>query len=104
MKTSKKRSINQEWEIRGFDGLNLISEVRIPVGMVSETNIKIILQCLVSKYGLSDKEIVCSLARSGTRYQMGHLKVTRELYPIYKCGDNPHFIARIVLSDSIVSN
>ncbi len=85
------------WEIRGFDSTEKIYEVYVPVGCLSERQLKEALRALAARAGLSLEEIIGAYARRRTRIANDLLEVTREgPFPIFMCGQNPHFIARVV--------
>lgn len=82
------------WLIRGFDSTVQIYEREVPVGCLSETQIKNLLRCLVSR-SLSFDEIVSAYARRSSKIANNLLEIQKDgPNPIYMCGTNPHFIAR----------
>ena len=88
------------WEIRGFDSLKPIFEIKVKIGCLTETQLKALLMALVAKAGLTFCEIVGAYTKRGTKLSNSLLLVQRDGgSPIYTCGDNPHFIARVITDD-----
>ena len=84
------------WRIEGFDGTELIFEKEIPLHLLSDGQIEEVLRRLVSRH-LSENEIVgASLNRKAKRTSL--LDVRRSAQPplLISCGENPHYIARVV--------
>jgi hypothetical protein len=87
------------WRIMGYKSLKPIYEEDVLVGRYSEREMENLLRALVSRAGLTYREIVESYARSNARRNKGLLEVQRESGPkkfILSCGSNPYFIASIV--------
>lgn len=87
----------QCWLIRGMDGLNVIYEERIGVGQITDKQIRELLKALTAKLALSEKEIISSYAKKGTKVYQNYLEVRymagRQF--MYSCGDNPYVIAEV---------
>ncbi|MUK43725.1 hypothetical protein GNP61_19460 [Aliivibrio fischeri] len=87
----------KKWRITGYDGINVIFREDIPLYHISEFNIKELLRVLVSKYGLSDREIVNSYLNSRSKNKQDLLELKRlKLKPEFSCGENPFFTVVIV--------
>jgi hypothetical protein len=87
------------WRIEGYESLKPIYEVEVPVGRYSEQDIENLLRALVSRAGLTFREIVESYARHNARRNNGLLEVQRDTGPnkfTLSCGSNPYFYASIV--------
>ena len=93
--------MNQKyWHIEGYDSTTKIYDRKVIVGSFSNNQIQNLLKALVAKAGLSFDEIVGAYAKKKTRISNDFLLIQKEgPYPVYVCGDNPHFIARIVVED-----
>jgi len=89
------------WEIIGYDSVTRIFLAEIPVGLITTEKLHELLRVLVAKHGgLTDEEIVGSLLKRGTRRHLVHLDVHPGNDDVrrtttYKCGENPHFVARL---------
>ena len=77
------------WQIRGWDGNKLIFERKIPVGMMSEREVRTLLQRLYSRH-LTDEEIYRGSLR---RNQKEHATFF-EIQPILNIGDSVTYVAR----------
>lgn len=85
-----------QWHIVGWDSQEKIFETHAPLGCFSEKQIQSLLMCLAANYGLTGDEIVGAYARRRTRLANDLLACTKDgLYPVYNCGDNPYFTARV---------
>ncbi len=88
------------WVICGYDSMEQIFEIRVPVGCFSEKQIQELLKALAAKAGLSFDEIVGAYAKRNTALANVLLGVNKdERHQQYTCGSNPHFIARIVSTE-----
>jgi hypothetical protein len=103
--TRKSRLASQNvWEIIGCDSTTEFFRRQVPVGLITPDKLNELLRILAAKYGnLNDDEIIGSLLKRGTRGHRGHLDVHRENDDVtrrtnYTCGDDPHFIARLLQS------
>ena len=84
------------WRIEGFDGTDLIFETEVPLHLLSDRQVEELLRRLVSRH-LSENEVVgASVNRKAERTPL--LDVRRSPQPpiIISCGENPHYIARVV--------
>jgi len=85
------------WKIEGFDSTEKIFERKIKVGIFSERQIQSLLMALAAKAGLGCDEIVGAYARRRTKVANNLLEVQKGgLCPVYSCGGNPHFSAKVV--------
>ena len=88
------------WHIEGYDGLTKIYDRKVKVGYFSENQIKNLLMALAAKAGLNFDEIVGAYAKKRTKIWNELLSIRKDgPHPIYMCGENPHFIARVVVED-----
>ena len=99
MMTGDYRIMNQRyWHIIGHDGPAKIYDRKVKIGCFSENQIQDLLKALTAKVGLSLDEIVGAYARKKTRIANELLLISKDgPYPVYMCGDNPHFIARVTV-------
>jgi len=84
------------WRIEGFDGTELIFEKDVPLHLLSDRQIEEVLRRLVSRH-LSENDVIgASLNRKTKRTPF--LDVRRSAQPpiMISCGENPHYIARVV--------
>ena len=51
---------------------------------------------LTAKAGLNFDEIIGAYASSSSKISNNLLSIQRGLYPVISCGNNPHFIARVI--------
>jgi hypothetical protein len=88
----------RHWRIEGYDSLTKIYDQEVEVSCFSEKQIQALLMALAAKAGLGFTEIVGAYARRRSRIANNFLSVRKEgrPYPVFSCGDNPHFIARVV--------
>jgi hypothetical protein len=85
------------WNIRGYNSDRMIYDCEVPVGTFSEKQIKSMLMCLTAKAGLHPDEIVGAYARRRSKVANNLLDVRKDgPHPVYMCGTNPHFVARVV--------
>ena len=88
------------WEIRGYDSMEQIFEIHVPVDCFSEKRIQELLKALAARAGLEFNEIVGAYAKRNSALANDLLKVNKdEHHQQYACGSNPHFIARIVSTE-----
>ena len=78
------------WQIRGWDGLDVIFECEMP-GQMSEPEISVTLQRLVSRH-LSECEVVSSSLRKNHPSYRKFLKRVGSGSPI-TYGENPYYTA-----------
>jgi hypothetical protein len=84
------------WHIEGYDGYKKIYDKKIKLGYFSQNQIQYLLKALAAKAGLNFNEIVGAYAKKRTKIHNNLLEIRKEgPYPFYRCGENPHFIARI---------
>lgn len=86
------------WNIEGYDGIEKIFEIEVPKTLISDKDIEHILQLLCSRY-LSEKEIIgyfINKEDSGIDITKNTLLDIRHEEDMVTCGENPHFIARII--------
>ncbi len=91
----------RHWHIEGYDSLTKIYDRKVKVGSFSEKQIQDLLKALSAKASLSFDEIVGAYAKKRTKIANELLSIRKDgPCPVYTCGDNPHFIARVVIEDS----
>jgi len=90
----------RHWKIRGYDSTTVIFERDVPIGCMTEDQLKATLRCLVAKAGLSFDEIVGANAKRRTKLSNPLLEVHRDgPRPNFTCGDNPFFTAIVYEGD-----
>ncbi len=88
------------WRVRGYKQFELIYDVTIPIGCITESKIKELLRCLAAKDGLDYREIVGAYVKRKTKLANEHLNLGKYgPYPEYTCGEFPHFVAIVVDED-----
>lgn len=93
--------INRYWHIEGYDSLTKIYDRKVKVGYFSEKQIQALLKTLAARAGLNFNEIVGAYAARSSKIANDLLSIQKDgLHAIYSCGDNPHFIARVVEHDA----
>lgn len=87
------------WRIRGHKQFDTFFDEMIPVGCLTEGQLKELLKCLAAKGGLSYQEIIGAYVKRKTKraHELLHIQKNGP-YPEYYCGDDPSFTA-IVVSD-----
>jgi hypothetical protein len=93
----KQKEPKRCWRIRGYDSTTEIFDQIIPIGQMTDNNMKELLRVLVAK-DLSPSELIGAYAKRGTRISNKLLDVRKENQPekrrtLYTCGDNPHYMA-----------
>ena len=89
------------WHIEGYDSFNKIYDRKVRLGYFSEKQVQVLLRVITAKAGLNLDEIVGAYAKKGTKIANSLLIVKKDgPCPIYSCGDNPHFIVRVVKKDT----
>lgn len=88
------------WRICGYDSTKEIFDQIVPIGQITESNVKEILRALAAK-DLSAREVIGAYAKRGTQLFNGLLDIRQENDDVkrrtnYYCGDNPHFIATTI--------
>ena len=90
----------KKWRITGYDGINVIFREDIPLYHISEFNIKELLRVLVSKYELSDREIVNSYLNSRSKNKQDLLELkSLKLKPEFSCGENRVLISVVIVDE-----
>jgi hypothetical protein len=87
------------WRIVGYDSTQQIFEEKVLLGCYTERDMEALLRALVSRAGLTYREIVDSYAKKNTQRYASHLEVQRDAGPnkfILSCGSNPYFIASVM--------
>jgi len=85
------------WKIQGYDGQTKIYDIEVKEGLFTENKIQELLKILVAKTSLEFDEIVGAYARKRSKISNDLLLVKRDgSKPIFNCGENPYFTARIV--------
>lgn len=88
------------WHIEGYDSTTKIFDKKIKAGYFTENQIKSLLMALTARAGLNFNEIVGAYSKKKTRISNDLLSVHKcGPYPEYMCGDNPHFIAKLVVDN-----
>jgi len=89
--------MSRHWHIQGFDSTTPIVDVKVRIGELSEKRLKELLVSLAARAGHTYDEILGAYVRRRTRLANDLLLVHRSgPHPVYMCGSNPHFIARVV--------
>jgi hypothetical protein len=86
------------WRIVGYDSTTEIFEKLVPVGRLSQNQMKDALRVLAAKGGLTYDEIVdCHVKKNSKAYRT-LLEVQVDAGPKFSmsCGSNPYFIASVV--------
>lgn len=85
------------WRVRGYDGTKLIYEKSVSVGLFTARQVKLLLQFLTERAGLSEDEIFGAMISPHADQYNCLLEVKRE-GPLLRfvCGTNPHFIADVI--------
>lgn len=84
------------WRIEGFDGTTKVFETSVPVHRLSKKQAEEVLMRLASRH-LTENEIVdSSLNRRGKKTALLDIHHDGQSPPNISCGENPHYIARIV--------
>ena len=87
------------WHIVGYDSTTMIYEYKVLLGCYTEHEMGNLLRALVSRAGLTFREIVDSYARKNARRYRSLLEVHRDSGSkkfLLMCGSNPYFIASVV--------
>ena len=99
----KRREPKRCWRIRGYDSLNKIFDERVPIGQLTEGNMKELLRILVAK-DLNTNELIGALAKRGTRISNSLLEVQGEnnltkRCSVYTWGNNPFYSADVEICE-----
>lgn len=90
------------WHIEGFNSATKFFDKKIKVGCITEKKIQSLLMALAAKAGLNYNEIVGAYAKKKTKISNELLSIHKcGPRPEYMCGDNPHFIARVIVDDEL---
>lgn len=85
------------WRIRGYKQFDMIVDLMIPVGSLTESQLQEMLKCFAAKEGLSYREIVGAYVKRNTKAAHEILHVQKNgRYPEYNCGHDPSFVAIVV--------
>ena len=88
------------WHIEGYESLTKIYDKKVKVGCFSDNQIKDLLKALTANAGLSYDEIAGAYAKKKTKIANEHLLIKKDgSYQVYTCGNNPHFIARVIVEE-----
>ena len=103
LRMKRQREPKRCWRIRGYDSLTLIFDQSVPVGQMTEGNMKELLRVLVAK-DLLPHELIGAYAKRGTRISNAHLEVQKENQlekrrTVYTCGNNPFYTADVETCD-----
>ena len=91
------RKLTRTWRIRGYKKFDMIVDLTIPCGSLTETKLQELLKCLAAKEALSYGEIVGAYVKRRTTLAHEILHVQRNgPYPEFNCGTDPSFIAIVV--------
>jgi hypothetical protein len=93
----KQREPNRYWRIRGYDSATEIFDQSVPIGQMTDNNMKELLRVLVAR-DLSPRELIGAYAKRDTPISNSLLDIRKENQPekrrtLYTCGDNPHYVA-----------
>jgi hypothetical protein len=83
------------WHIRGYKKFATIFDETIPVGCLTEGQLKALLKCLAAKGGLSYEEIIGAYVKRKTGRAHSILEVQGNGLS-YFCGADASFVAAIV--------
>jgi hypothetical protein len=89
----------RHWVIEGYDGTKRIFHTKFKASLISDRQIKALLQTLTARTGLALDEIVGCYMLKHTKLYSSFLEVRQEHIKsgnVLTCGENPHFVARIV--------
>lgn len=85
-------------EITLWSGTDKLFCTEIPIGCITDKQLKDLLRCLVGKAGLSFQEICDSYVKKNTRRYTSHLEVISECNSartIISCGGDPYAVALV---------
>jgi len=89
--------VKKYWRIRGMNGLEQMSDFKIPLGNITDKSLEILLQTLVAKHALTDDEIASCLYRKNCKDYCSLLDVRHDRKNrTIECGENQYFIASLV--------
>jgi hypothetical protein len=85
------------WRIRGHKRFDTFVDITVPIGIMTEGQVKELLKCFAAKEGLTYEEIVGGYVRSNSKRANKLLDVQKNgPYPEYSCGEDPIFTAIVV--------
>jgi len=86
------------WRIVGYDSTTEIFQRLVPVGRLSQNQMKEALRVLAAKGGLTYEEIVDCHMKKNAKGHRTLLEVQVDSGPKFSmsCGSNPYFIASVV--------
>lgn len=85
------------WRVRGESGHDTIFDVTLPLGSITDDQLKALLKCLAAKATLTNEEIVGAYVKRKTKQAHEILKVRPNgSCPGYYCGADTVFIAVVV--------
>ena len=93
--------MSRVWKIAGCDGSKTMWEGEVPFGMMSESEMEVLLKRLAAKH-LHQDEIVASSLRKNAKGRMNHLDVRGNIGgkpALMTMGTGRHYTARIVEGD-----
>jgi len=99
IRMKKQKEPKRCWRIRGYDSLTPIFDQSIPVGQMTERNMKELLRALVAR-DLLPHELIGAYAKPGTNRYLVFLEIQKETQheerrTLYSCGDNPYYTADV---------
>ena len=84
------------WHIQGFDSTSPIFDIKIKYSDLGVKQLEALLMALTARSEHSYEEIVGGYVRRRSKLANDLLQVRKGgLHPVYTCGINPHFIARV---------
>jgi hypothetical protein len=100
---NKRKQPKRCWRIRGYDSMTEIFNQSVPIGQMTEGNMKELLRALAAR-DLSPCEVIGAYAKRGTRISNNRLDIREQNQPekrrtIYTCGQNPHYIVTTIDCD-----
>jgi hypothetical protein len=102
---NKQKEPKRCWRIRGYDSTTEIFDQSVPIGQMTESNMKELLRALVAR-DLSPREVIGAYAKRGARISNSLLEIRKENQleqekrrTNYTCGHNPHYIATTTICD-----
>ncbi|MNJ48674.1 hypothetical protein D3C77_438740 [compost metagenome] len=87
------------WIIEGWQSTTKIFSQEVPCSQLPEGRVGDVLKFLVAKHGLSEREIISTLARRNSKLFAPHLELKKsgpnDPWSL-TCGHNPFFTATVV--------
>ena len=86
------------YEIKVYDGMELLFEREEPVGRIGERRLRDLLQALVVKHALTPEEIVDGHVNRNTRgyHPLPEVRQDRGEGHHLMCGDGVHAVVRVI--------